>query len=249
MYEQRGPGGIPPSAPARVRRIRATAYSLVAEADDLDELVGVECGTADEGAVHVGLRHDRRDVARTSPSRRTGYGPRRPAPASTARRDGRGSHRRPPARPRGWRPRRSRWPRPARRRSRWSRPARPGCPSARRRAGPACRTTWSPALRMSRPSPTQRIGVRPCLKAAFTLALQISSFSPWYWRRSLWPTATNVHFSLASIGPEISPVYAPESCAEMSWAPYLIFSLSPSTSVCTERRSVKGGRTATSTAS
>lgn len=59
---------------------------------------------------------------------------------------------------------------------------------------------------MSRPSPTQRIGVIPCLKAALTLALQISSFSPWYWRRSLWPTATYVHFSFDSMGPEISPV-------------------------------------------
>src|SRR5262249_21708169 len=30
---------------------------------DLSELPGVEAGTADEGAVHVRLRHDRRDVA------------------------------------------------------------------------------------------------------------------------------------------------------------------------------------------
>ncbi len=61
--------------------------------------------------------------------------------------------------------------------------------------------------------------------------------------------AAKVHFSLASIGPEISPVYAPESWAEMSCEPYLIFSLSPSTRVWTERRSVNGVRTATSTAS
>ena len=47
--------------------------------------------------------------------------------------------------------------------------------------------TWLPALRTSRPSPTHRIGVRPCLNAALTLALTISSFSPWYWRRSEWP--------------------------------------------------------------
>ncbi len=46
----------------------------------------------------------------------------------------------------------------------------------------------------------------PCLKAAFTLALQTSSSSAWYWRRSEWPTATKAVFSLDSIGPEISPV-------------------------------------------
>src|SRR5690242_14317634 len=68
--------------PARVRRIVATAYSrpvgsppgrsrpvsgpcgsLVAETNDLDELVGVQRGAADQGAVDVGLRHDLGDVA------------------------------------------------------------------------------------------------------------------------------------------------------------------------------------------
>src|SRR5690242_3549281 len=52
------------ATPARVRRIAASAYLLVAEADDLDELVGVQGGTADQGAVDVGLRHDLRDIAR-----------------------------------------------------------------------------------------------------------------------------------------------------------------------------------------
>src|SRR6478609_10255652 len=72
MYEQRGPGGIPPwppqgydgSAPPHTHRSRRRTILLVAEADDLDELVGVQRGTADEGTVHVGLRHDGRDVPR-----------------------------------------------------------------------------------------------------------------------------------------------------------------------------------------
>src|SRR3954452_10622451 len=47
----------------------------------------------------------------------------------------------------------------------------------------------------------------------------------------------------------MSPVCAPESNGDRSWAPYLIRSRSPSTSVCTLRRSVYGGTTTTSTAS
>src|SRR3954452_19471919 len=47
----------------------------------------------------------------------------------------------------------------------------------------------------------------------------------------------------------MSPVCAPESNGDRSWAPYLIRSRSPSTSVCTLRRSVYGGITTTSTAS
>ena len=38
---------------------------------------------------------------------------------------------------------------------------------------------------------------------------------------------------MASIAAEISPVYAPPSCSETSWAPYRMLSRSPSTSVCT----------------
>src|SRR3954453_16290121 len=60
---------------------------------------------------------------------------------------------------------------------------------------------------------------------------------------------TYAHPSLASIGPPMSPVCAPESNGDRSWAPYLIRSRSPSTSVCTLRRSVYGGITTTSTAS
>src|SRR4051812_10100649 len=47
----------------------------------------------------------------------------------------------------------------------------------------------------------------------------------------------------------MSPVCAPESNGDRSWAPYLMRSRSPSTRVCTLRRSVNGGTTTTSTAS
>src|SRR3954452_19230686 len=60
---------------------------------------------------------------------------------------------------------------------------------------------------------------------------------------------TYAHPSLASIGPPMSPVCAPESNGDTSWAPYLMRSRSPSTRVCTLRRSVNGGMTTTSTAS
>src|SRR5215203_1831547 len=47
----------------------------------------------------------------------------------------------------------------------------------------------------------------------------------------------------------MSPVWAPGGCGETSCAPYRMRYLSPSTSVCTERMSVNGGSTTTSTAS
>src|SRR5690606_22401907 len=49
--------------------------------------------------------------------------------------------------------------------------------------------------------------------------------------------------------PAMSPVEAPGGRGERSCAPYPILILSPSTSVCTLRRSVKGGSTTTSTSS
>src|SRR6266542_2745687 len=66
--------------------------------------------------------------------------------------------------------------------------------------------TWSPASRTSRPSPTHRIGASPLARAAFTLALTIASSSWWYARRSECPTTTYWQPSLASIPPEMSPV-------------------------------------------
>src|SRR5690554_166683 len=55
------------------------------------------------------------------------------------------------------------------------------------------------------------------------------------------------HSSAFRKAAEISPVYAPEACAETSWPPYLIGKRSAATSVWTDRRSVNGGNTATST--
>src|SRR5688572_29169257 len=49
--------------------------------------------------------------------------------------------------------------------------------------------------------------------------------------------------------PLTSPVYAPASWAERSWAPKPIASLSPVTRVCTLRSAVNGGSTTTSAAS
>jgi hypothetical protein len=51
-------------------------------------------------------------------------------------------------------------------------------------------STWVPALRISRPSPTQTIGVMPAPSAATDFAATTASDSPWYSRRSEWPVAT-----------------------------------------------------------
>ena len=53
--------------------------------------------------------------------------------------------------------------------------------------------------------------------------------------------------SLLRKAPETSPVYAPESCVDRSCAPSAKGILSASNSVWTVRRSVNGGKTATST--
>ena len=56
-------------------------------------------------------------------------------------------------------------------------------------------------------------------------------------------------FSLASIGGATSPVNAPLSSQWQFWAPIRSFILSDSMTVWTERMSVNGGCTETSTAS
>src|SRR3954454_18458381 len=93
--------------------------------------------------------------------------------------------------------------------------------------------TCPAASRTCSPSPTQTIGTSPCRSAACTLAATTASSSPCSVRRSECPTSTYWQASAASIAPLTSPVYAPESCAERSCAPYPISSLSPATSVCT----------------
>src|SRR5207237_1186829 len=67
--------------------------------------------------------------------------------------------------------------------------------------------TCPPASRTSSPSPTQRIGAMPLAIAALTFRLTSSSSSWWYARRSECPTTTYWQPSLASIGPDTSPVY------------------------------------------
>ena len=56
-----------------------------------------------------------------------------------------------------------------------------------------CRLTMStvrPASRWASVSPTHTIGVMPAASAALVLSATTASVSPWYWRRSEWPTIT-----------------------------------------------------------
>jgi hypothetical protein len=101
--------------------------------------------------------------------------------------------------------------------------------------------------RSSAVSPTQTIGTSECLIAAAVLAATTSSVSLCSVRRSEWPMITYSHSSALRNAPEISPVYAPESWEDRSCPPYLSEYLSARAIVCTERRSVNGGNTATST--
>ena len=68
-----------------------------------------------------------------------------------------------------------------------------------------------PASRSSSVSPTQTMAVRPAAIAALARRLTVSSVSPKYWRRSLWPMMTYFAPASSSIPVEISPVYAPDS--------------------------------------
>ena len=63
-----------------------------------------------------------------------------------------------------------------------------------------------PCSRCSRVSPTQRITVRPASKAARTRFCTVTSVSPKYWRRSLWPMMTMFTPMELSISALISPV-------------------------------------------
>ena len=53
---------------------------------------------------------------------------------------------------------------------------------------PITYSTWRPSLRTSSASPQQTIGVRPASSAFLALAPMSSFVSPWYSRRSEWPT-------------------------------------------------------------
>ena len=90
----------------------------------------------------------------------------------------------------------------------------------------------------------QTMGFRPYLRAALIRWLTVSSVSPKYWRRSLWPMMTYSTPISFSIAPEISPVYAPLSAQWMFWAPTL--TLDPFRISTAVARLVKVGQTAIS---
>ena len=192
-----------------------------------------------------------RPCSRPSPTRRRGYGRSRRPRRRTARRAAPGSPRRPPARPPAWRPRRCRWPRPARRRSRPSRACSAVSPPARRRAAPSVYVARArrPRARPA-PPPRRRSATMPCRSAACTLAATTASSSAWYARRSEWPTTTYWQPSFGQHGAADLAGVGAGSCAATGPARRSrSSSLSPSTRVCTLRRSVNGGRTTTSTRS
>lgn len=167
------------ATPARVRRIAASAYLLVAEADDLDELVGVQEAPPTRAPSMSGFAM----ISATLPD-----------------------FTEPPYWMRTWSA--TSWEYSSASRARiaaqtsWasSEPQTLPVPMAQTgsyaitidsacSAGTSLRPpstwesvcgTWLPASRMSSSSPTHRIGVRPCLKAALILALTISSVSLWY---------------------------------------------------------------------
>ena len=73
--------------------------------------------------------------------------------------------------------------------------------------------------RCSRLSPTQMMGMMPFSMRALALALTSISSSPWYWRRSEWPTMQYLAPTSASWLAETSPVYAPFSNLDTSSPP------------------------------
>ena len=93
------------------------------------------------------------------------------------------------------------------------------------------------------------MGVIPCAKTAWTFRLTSSSDSPKVCRRSECPTITRDTFSFASIVGDTSPVNDPLSSQWQCCAPSAIGMSSTSRTVWTDRRSVNGGWTDTSTAS
>ncbi len=104
-----------------------------------------------------------------------------------------------------------------------------------------------PTSRSSRLSPTQQIGIIPLRMTAFILAATVSSSSPNNRRRSEWPTITYSTCSLASMRELTSPVNAPASSTAQFCAPSATGIPSPSSTLWTERMSVKGGCTEMST--
>src|SRR5882724_1281322 len=79
-----------------------------------------------------------------------------------------------------------------------------------------------PASRSARVSPTQRSGVTPAARAAFTLSALCSSVSPNRWRRSECPTSVSVAPASVTSASDSSPVNAPLASQWMFWAPTLM---------------------------
>ena len=224
----------------------ASGADVLLEPDDARELVDVEARAADEGAVDVRLAHERRDVRRLHRAAVEDARRRRPHPPEQLG-DERAKRRADLLGLLG-----------RRRLAGADRPDRlvgDDDVASRRRRRRARRAAARPARRSapcfsrsSAVSPTQITGTRPWRCAAVHLRGHDRRRSRrGTARRSEWPMITYRQSSFARNAPEISPVYAPESCAERSCAPSASGSLSAATSVCTERRSVNGGKTATST--
>jgi hypothetical protein len=77
----------------------------------------------------------------------------------------------------------------------------------------------APASYSLRVSPMQTSAVRPCLTAAATFFATVSSVSPKWVRRSLWPSSTMLAPQSFTIRGDTSPVQAPWSAQCMFCAP------------------------------
>ncbi len=102
-----------------------------------------------------------------------------------------------------------------------------------------------PCSRCSRVSPTQRMTVSPASRAARVRSWTVTSVSPKYWRRSLWPMMTIFTPMAASISALTSPVKAPDLAQWQFSAP--IWMLVPSAASWAALRSTKGVQATTST--
>ena len=186
--------------------------------DDFQEGVRAQGGPADERAVDVGLRQQRRrvvglDAAAVEDARRGAPASLRGC-ASSARMKAWTSC----APARAWRPCRCRWPTPARRRRRRSRRVpRPARRRARARPGARRPRAWAGLALLERLADADD-RARPVLHAAAALRATTSSVSPKSCRRSLCPRITQVAPASRSIAAEISPVKAPASSWLMFWA-------------------------------
>src|SRR5450432_1417608 len=104
----------------------------------------------------------------------------------------------------------------------------------------ASKASVPPLSRSSRRSPTHTMGETPNSSAACVRLSTVSSVSPKYWRRSLWPMRVWVTPTAFSMGPEISPVKAPSLAHPIFCAPMRMWL--PLTASTAAGRFVKGGQ-------